>query len=67
VGELNNSTASSEVFMVFRVKPEADEQIEKGEQLLQSFLCFEGEDCSVCSSFSQLSNTVHGTTALNKM
>lgn len=54
------------VVSVLMVKPEADEQMEKGEQLLQSFLWSEPDVCSACSS-SQLSKTVQGTTALNKM
>jgi len=37
-GELLNATGSKDVLIVLRVKPGADEQIENGEQLLQSFL-----------------------------
>ena len=55
------------VVSVVRVKPEADEQIEKGEQLLQSFLWSEPEVCSVCSFSSQLSKMEHGTTTQNRM
>jgi hypothetical protein len=50
-----------------RVKPEAAEQIEKGEQLLQSFSWSDGAVCVVCTSSSQLSMREQGTTALNKM
>jgi hypothetical protein len=55
------------VFTLFIVKPDADEQIENGEQLLQSFSWSVLEVCSVCSSSSQLSIIEQGTTALNKM
>ena len=48
------------------VKPDADAQIENGEQLLQSFLWPVFEVCSVCSSPSQLSIIEQGTTALSK-
>ena len=48
------------------VKSCDEEQVENGEQSLQSFLWSEFEVCSVCSS-SQLSKIEQGTTALNKM
>ena len=67
MGELYNSMGSKEVFAAVRVKPAADEQIEKGEQLLQSFLWSELDVCSVRPSFSHLSKIAQGTTALNRM
>lgn len=62
-----NTMGSIAVVSGLRVKPEADEQIEKGEQLLQSFLWSEPDVCAVCSSSSHLSKMEQGTTALNKM
>jgi hypothetical protein len=49
------------------VKPDADAQIENGEQLVQSFLRSVLDVCSVCTSSSHLSIIEQGTTALNKM
>ena len=66
MGELLNSTGSKNAFTLFMVKPDADEQIENGEQLLQSFLWSVLDVCSVFSSSSQLSIIEQGTTALNK-
>ena len=66
MGELENSTGSKDVFTKFMVKPDADEQIENGEQLLQSFLWPVLDVCSACSSSPQLSMIEQGTTALNK-
>jgi hypothetical protein len=54
-------------FTVVSVKPKVEEQIENGEQLLQSFFGFEWDVCAVCVSSSQLSKREQGTTALNKM
>lgn len=65
--KLKNSTGSKVGVAVLIVNPDADEQIENGEQLLQSFLWSALVVCSVCSSSSQLSITEQGTTALKKM
>ena len=43
------------------------EQIENGEQPLQSFVWSVWEDCPAYSSCSQLSKTEQGTTVLNKI
>jgi hypothetical protein len=53
--------------VLLRVKPDAAEQTEKGEQPLQSFLWFVLEVCPGCSFSSQLSKNEQGTTALIKM
>jgi hypothetical protein len=55
-----------DVFSVFTVNPCADEQIEKGEQLLQSFSS-EFDVCALCVSSLQLSNTEQGIAMLNKI
>jgi hypothetical protein len=49
------------------VKPAAEAQIEKGEQLLQSFSWSAGALSSMGSSSSQLSIMEQGTIALNKI
>jgi hypothetical protein len=67
MGALNNSTVSKVVFAAQSVKPDADEQIENGEQPLQSLLRSEPEVRSVCSSSSHLSKMEQGTTALKRM
>jgi hypothetical protein len=52
---------------VLSVKPCMDEQIEKGEQLLQSFFVSVEDAWAEYSSCSQLSIIVQGTTAQNKI
>jgi hypothetical protein len=49
------------------ITPETDEQIEKGEQLLQSLCWSVSEPCSVHALASHLSKMEQGTSALNKI
>lgn len=53
--------------MLLRKKPEVTEQVEKGEQPLQSFVFSVPDACSVSSSLPQSSKIEQGTTTLKKM